>query len=111
MRCGKAVELKGKRKIGHGGSNVTALVGNVRVLREPFMAMAGGWWLEAKFGEPLFGVVEGASNGGVRNFLRFGGGYVKCGKGLFVRLNKGVLDKGGELVSEPGMSHEWNLDG
>ena len=49
------------------------------MLLKPLAAFASGGLLEAEFGEPEFGIEEGASNGGVRNFLRFGGGKVESG--------------------------------
>ena len=54
-------------------------VWNVWVLLKPLAAFASGGLLEAESGEPKLGVEEGASNGGVRNFLRFGGGKMECG--------------------------------
>ena len=41
------------------------LVGQIWMFGEPLVAMTGGRLLEAEFGEPLFGVEQSASNGGV----------------------------------------------
>ena len=52
-------------------------VGNVWMFGEPGGALAGGGFLKAEAGEPLFGVEQSASNGRVRGFLWLGGGYME----------------------------------
>ena len=105
------VEVVWKGKIRHGGCNVAIPVGKAWVFVKPFAAVACGGFLEAKPGKPNFGVEESASNGGMRNLLRFGGGKVEPRQVMFVRLDKSMLDKGGELALEPRMCHERYLDG
>ena len=41
--------------------------------------MASGGFVKTEPGKPLFAVEEGASNGGVRDFLRFWGWKVESG--------------------------------
>ena len=52
---------------------------NAGVLGEPGAALADGWFLKAECGEPGLGVEESASNGGVWDFLWFGGWQVESG--------------------------------
>ena len=66
-------------KLRHGCGNVAILVGNVWMFGEPGGALAGGGFVKAEPGKPLFAVEEGASNGGVRDFLRFWGWKMESG--------------------------------
>ena len=78
---------------------------------EPSAALACGGLLKTEGVEPGFGVEEGASNGGMRDFLWFVGRKMEGRQVGFVGLDERLLDKGGELALELGMGHERYLDG
>ena len=61
---------------------------------EPSLAAAIGGFLETESGEPLLGVEECASNGGMGNFLWFGGGKMEVGDQVLVWFDEVLFDKG-----------------